>query len=94
MKASLHGPRRLDPTGLTLRCEVRGTTTVLSVFGSLDVQQCGQLRDGLELARLLRGRGPIQIDLDRVDRLSTAAALVLIQAMDEVTRAGRPLRPA
>lgn len=77
--------------GLTLRYELRAGTTTVTVEGSIDAQDCGTLRDGLELARMLRRSGPIVIDLDGVDRLAVAAVLILREAGDDARRGGRDL---
>jgi len=77
--------------GLTLRYELRSGTTTVTVEGSIDAQGCETLRDGLELAQMLRRSGPIVIDLDRVDRLALAALMILREARDEARRRGREL---
>jgi anti-anti-sigma regulatory factor len=75
--------------GLTLRYELRAGTTTVTVEGSIDAQDCGTLRDGLELAGMLRRSGPIVVDLGRVDRLALAALLILREAGDDARRKRR-----
>jgi anti-anti-sigma regulatory factor len=77
--------------GLTLRYELRASTTTVTVEGSIDARDCETLRDGLEVARMLRRSGPIVIDLDRVDRLALAALAILRDAGVEARRGGRDL---
>jgi anti-anti-sigma regulatory factor len=76
---------------LRLRCDVTGTTTVVTVEGTADARRCDTLRDGLEMATMLRPRGPIVIDLGGVDRLAAVALLILRRAADDARRAGRTL---
>jgi anti-anti-sigma regulatory factor len=78
-------------TELTLRYDIRGASTVVVVEGSVDARRCRTLRDGLEMACMLRGSGPIVVDLERVDRLAAVALLILRRATDEALRAGRTL---
>jgi anti-anti-sigma regulatory factor len=79
--------------GLTLRYELRAGTTTVTVEGSLDAHDRGILREGLDLARMLRPSGPIVIDLDRVDRLPLVALVILRQAGDDARRHGRKVSP-
>jgi len=76
---------------LTLRYEVVGATTVLTVEGMVEAHRCRALRDGLEMALALRRDGPIVVDLRRVDRLAAAAVLILRRAADDARRTGRTL---
>lgn len=77
--------------GLTLQFELRAGTTTVTVEGVIDAQDCGTLRDGLGLARMLRPSGPIVIDLDRVERLAVAALVILRRAGDDARSAGRKM---
>jgi anti-anti-sigma factor len=76
---------------LTLTCEVRGHSTVLRVRGTVDAARTEQLAEGLEMARAIRGRGPILVDLSGVDRLGWAAMQCLVRAVRDAERSGRTL---
>jgi len=76
---------------LTLRCDFNGTTTTVVVEGSVEAHCCQALHDGLEMARMLRPRGPIVVDLGGVDRLAAVALLIFHRAADDARRAGRAL---
>jgi len=76
---------------LTLQCAVDHGTTVLTVAGAVEAHRCWSLRDGLEMALSLRPKGPIVVDLARVDWLAAAAVLILRRAADDARRAGRSL---
>jgi anti-anti-sigma regulatory factor len=43
------------------------------------------------MSRMMRGRGPIVVDLDEVDHLAPAALLVLPPAAEDARSAGRQL---
>ena len=77
--------------GLTLRYELRAGTTAVAVEGSIDADDCETLRDGLELALMLRRSGPVVIDLDRVERLAVAALMILREASADARRGGRDM---
>jgi anti-anti-sigma factor len=77
--------------GLTLQYELRAGTTTVTVEGFLDAQSCETLRDGLDLARMLRPTGPIVVDLDRVEHLALAALVILRRATDDARRDGRAM---
>jgi len=76
---------------LTLRYDIDGATTRMTVEGSVDACQCRTLRDGLEMARGLRAAGPIIVDVGGADRLAAVALLILRRAADDARRAGRTL---
>ena len=48
---------------LTMTYEVRRQTTVMTVTGVVDDDRSTDLDDGLEVARAIRRRGPIVVDL-------------------------------
>jgi anti-anti-sigma regulatory factor len=75
--------------GLTLRYELRAGRTMMTVEGAIDAQNCETLRDGLDLARMLRPIGPIIIDLDRVERLAVAGLMIIREATADARRGGR-----
>jgi anti-anti-sigma regulatory factor len=75
--------------GITLRYELKAGTTTVNVDGSIEVQHCETLRDGLDFARALRTTGPIVVDLAGVDQLALAALVILYRAADDARRAGR-----
>jgi anti-anti-sigma regulatory factor len=74
---------------LTLNVAVKRDTTILSVRGTADASRCQLLRDGFHVARTLRKRGPIVVDLAGVDRLAAVGLLALRQAADAARGAGR-----
>lgn len=76
---------------LTITCEVRARTTVVRVRGALGEADGGQFTEALEMARMIRGHGPILVDLSGVDRLGSAAMRPLVRAMREAERSGRQL---
>jgi len=76
---------------LTMTYEIRRSTTVMTVSGVVDGERAAKLDEGLEMARTMRGRGPIVVDLDGVDEIAPAALLSLLQAAEDFERTGRPL---
>ncbi|HEU4421498.1 MAG TPA: STAS domain-containing protein [Pilimelia sp.] len=76
---------------LTLRFDLNGATTTVIVEGSVEAHHCRALSDGLEMAGMLRPRGPIVVDVGGVDRLAAAALAVLRRAADDARRTGRAL---
>jgi anti-anti-sigma factor len=76
---------------LSIRCEVRARTTVVTVRGTVDEAHCDKFAEGLEMARMMRGRGPILVDLSGVDRLGSAAMRCLVRALRDAEQSGRAL---
>lgn len=74
---------------LTFQYEQRAGTTTMTIQGSVRAEDCGTLRDGLDLACMLHPSGPILIDLGRVERLAVAALVILDQASESARRKGR-----
>jgi anti-anti-sigma regulatory factor len=75
---------------LTIDCTVRARTTVVTVRGTVDEVTCRQLADGLELARTIRGAGPILVDLSGVGQLGFPGMRCLVHALRDAEHAGRP----
>jgi len=75
----------------TVGYAVRGNTTVVTVRGPVEPDDCRLLADGLEAARALRGRGPIVVDLSGAGRLAAAAMICVARAAREAATAGRDL---
>jgi len=71
--------------------EVRHHTTVMTVTGVVDVDRATDLDDGLEVARAIRRRGPIVIDLSGVEAIAAPALLSLMQAVQNAERTDRQL---
>ena len=76
---------------LTMTYEVRRHTTVMTVTGVVDADRSTDLDDGLEMARTLRQRGPIVVDLSGVEAIAASALLSLMQAVQKAERADRAL---
>jgi anti-anti-sigma regulatory factor len=76
---------------LTMTYEVRRHTTIMKVAGVVDADRSTDIDDGLEVARTLRPRGPIVIDLSGVEAIAASALLSLMRAVQESERADRPL---
>jgi anti-anti-sigma regulatory factor len=76
---------------LTMTYEVRRHTTIMKVSGVVDADRSTDLDDGLEVARTLRPRGPIVVDLSGVEEFGASALLSLMRAVQETQRADRPL---
>jgi anti-anti-sigma regulatory factor len=76
---------------LTMTYEVRRHTTVMKVTGVVDADRSADLDDGLEVARTLRQRGPIVVDLSGVEAIAASALLSLMRAVQDSERADRTL---
>lgn len=48
---------------LRFTCQVHRHTTTLMVHGSVEADRCDTLRDAIAMASMMRGRGPIVVDL-------------------------------
>jgi hypothetical protein len=79
---------------LTMTYEVRRHTTIMKVTGVVDADRSTDLDDGLEVARTLRSRGPIVVDLSGVEAIAASALLSLMRAVQTTERADRPSRCA
>jgi anti-anti-sigma regulatory factor len=72
-------------------CRLDGASTVVTAAGSLDKAHSGLLADVLAIARLLRPRGAITVDLAETTSLTLPAFAVLRSAAADADRAGRRL---
>jgi anti-anti-sigma regulatory factor len=76
---------------LTMTYEVRRHTTFMKVTGVVDADRSADFDDGLEVARTLRRRGPIVVDLSGVEAIAASALLSLMRTVQESERSERAL---
>jgi anti-anti-sigma factor len=76
---------------LTMTYEVRRNTTIMTVAGVIDADRSADLDEGLEVARTLRRRGPIVVDLSGVEAIAASALLSLMRTVQDTERSDRTL---